>query len=722
MKTRNKKGFTIVELVIVIAVIGILTAILVPVFINLTNKANRASDDSLVKNLNTAMAMEEGEGKKNSTYNDAIEYLDNYGYKLANLATKAGNDLLWNSKTNRFLLNEESEYVADKAATGAKDVDYWTIKDNIPEGNKFSIYAGLGWDDTAAVELNGIGFDAGNHNPTSISYNNSGTVKNVTLRTNSTAATLTITDSTESTIKHYGVAGALNIIQCHTESYHENGKVDYAEIATGRIVLESGSKVEEIHVNKKTASSFDTVIIANNGGEEELPDRITRDAVTVSEETLVVKVESNGASENVYVYADGATGTKGSTQKVIDTENPENNQNADVNSALGQLVLDNGATADKAQTAEEKAEAKDEAASDAVNADFEKDPANANYVARIGQTGYLTLQAAVEAAVDGKTIHLLKDISFTSSDYLLINKTITLNIGDKSITGAHDPMIVIGASVGKYNPTASQLTHTGHLTIRGEGSITSSNWDMFCIFPDAVLDIYGGNYTGFKAAFYIYGGTLNTYAGNFTATSPSNTYIVQVKGAGVANIYSGNFTTPLNGGYGVYLDNASVSNFGLETGDGPTFNTWRACIASNGSESHAVLANIYSGTYHAYRADSKADECGVIQLANATTETQTLNIYGGNFEQTGTNADRSVFNLRYSGTINVNISGGNFASSSDSRLFNGVGSSGSGWPTTENIHVNVSNHAIPSGTQNVKVYNYSNDTHVPERDFEIVIE
>lgn len=40
MKKLNKKGFTIVELVIVIAVIGILSAVLIPTFSNLTEKAN----------------------------------------------------------------------------------------------------------------------------------------------------------------------------------------------------------------------------------------------------------------------------------------------------------------------------------------------------------------------------------------------------------------------------------------------------------------------------------------------------------------------------------------------------------------------------------------------------------------------------------------------------------------------------------------------------------
>ena len=44
MKLRkNKKGFTIVELVIVIGVIGILSAILIPTFVNLNSKAQDAA-------------------------------------------------------------------------------------------------------------------------------------------------------------------------------------------------------------------------------------------------------------------------------------------------------------------------------------------------------------------------------------------------------------------------------------------------------------------------------------------------------------------------------------------------------------------------------------------------------------------------------------------------------------------------------------------------------
>ncbi len=40
----KRKGFTIVELVIVIAVIAILAAVLIPTFVNIVNKANESAD------------------------------------------------------------------------------------------------------------------------------------------------------------------------------------------------------------------------------------------------------------------------------------------------------------------------------------------------------------------------------------------------------------------------------------------------------------------------------------------------------------------------------------------------------------------------------------------------------------------------------------------------------------------------------------------------------
>ena len=53
MKRNNKKGFTIVELVIVIAVIAILAAVMIPTFAGIIDAANDSNLDQAAKNAYT---------------------------------------------------------------------------------------------------------------------------------------------------------------------------------------------------------------------------------------------------------------------------------------------------------------------------------------------------------------------------------------------------------------------------------------------------------------------------------------------------------------------------------------------------------------------------------------------------------------------------------------------------------------------------------------------
>ena len=59
MRNTNKKGFTIVELVVVVAVIAILAAVLIPTFSGVIAKANLSADQKAVRDMNTVLAMEE---------------------------------------------------------------------------------------------------------------------------------------------------------------------------------------------------------------------------------------------------------------------------------------------------------------------------------------------------------------------------------------------------------------------------------------------------------------------------------------------------------------------------------------------------------------------------------------------------------------------------------------------------------------------------------------
>lgn len=59
----RKKAFTIVELVVVIAIIAILAAVLIPTFSGMLKKANASADEQTVSLMNVAIAQRRIEGE-----------------------------------------------------------------------------------------------------------------------------------------------------------------------------------------------------------------------------------------------------------------------------------------------------------------------------------------------------------------------------------------------------------------------------------------------------------------------------------------------------------------------------------------------------------------------------------------------------------------------------------------------------------------------------------
>ncbi len=124
MKRNNKKGFTIVELVIVIAVIAILAAVLIPTFSNVVRKARISADTQLCKNMNTALGIAEADGKELDTMEDVLSAVNDAGYVIENLnPTTEGYYFAWDSNENRilFLKDDFSVYYPEDAAFNAID-------------------------------------------------------------------------------------------------------------------------------------------------------------------------------------------------------------------------------------------------------------------------------------------------------------------------------------------------------------------------------------------------------------------------------------------------------------------------------------------------------------------------------------------------------------------------------------------------------------------------
>ncbi len=57
MMKRNEKGFTLIELIMVIVILGILAAVIVPRFFDFTSDAHKASVDAFMGNFKSSLSM-----------------------------------------------------------------------------------------------------------------------------------------------------------------------------------------------------------------------------------------------------------------------------------------------------------------------------------------------------------------------------------------------------------------------------------------------------------------------------------------------------------------------------------------------------------------------------------------------------------------------------------------------------------------------------------------
>lgn len=261
MKASKKRGFTIIELVIVIAVIAILAAVLIPTFANIIQKANVANDVALARNMNTILIADEATNGRSTDMYDVLIALEQGGFKLENLNPRAdGNVFAWDKANNQIVYLEKGStkpiFQAKEIGANKGDLYITTRKAEV-----FADYPGYSYyfasDIKGDITLKGgscldtgeFALDGNVYVQTENDVEIHGTIKD----------TITV-DSANGKITNYSVVKNVVIKNTAATSYHERGHVEAMEIQnslTGKVVLENDAYVEKL-TNNRTSGTVES--------------------------------------------------------------------------------------------------------------------------------------------------------------------------------------------------------------------------------------------------------------------------------------------------------------------------------------------------------------------------------------------------------------------------------------------------------------------------------
>ena len=256
MKRNTKKGFTIVELIIVIAVIAVLAAVLIPTFSNLIQKANVAADTTLIKNLNTALAMDTSVSK-HVTMTQALEATKENGFDVEKIVARAtDNKIVWDSVNDCFAYSEKGKtgltYIPDsKTDANVADYQLWTIVKDTTLDEKYSSYI-AGTNVTGTIDAT-KGVDVGENKGIAEIVYSGGSNQSVVIRTNGGKLTV---NAPADHVEHYGLAKEIDVQAVSSTTYVEHGTVakmtvaaaQKVEIKTTAVVVQLDNKSANVSV------------------------------------------------------------------------------------------------------------------------------------------------------------------------------------------------------------------------------------------------------------------------------------------------------------------------------------------------------------------------------------------------------------------------------------------------------------------------------------------
>lgn len=127
-KKLNKKGFTLAELLVVVAIIGVLVAISIPIFTGQLEKAREATDAANIRAAYAAVSTDMLLDSKELKDANGVEYKDGV-YTATVTATQKEDNWQTLGTTNNTYMEIGGQKVAVK-----KNGDSWTITGTVSTG------------------------------------------------------------------------------------------------------------------------------------------------------------------------------------------------------------------------------------------------------------------------------------------------------------------------------------------------------------------------------------------------------------------------------------------------------------------------------------------------------------------------------------------------------------------------------------------------------------
>lgn len=283
MCKKFKKGFTLVELLVVIAILAILAAVSVVGYLSFTEKAKQSNDVTVTSQLNNVLIANEATNKA-KTFEDVLSQFKDAGFDLSKISpTMEGNHYLWDEISNRILyVDEEYSVIYKSNDTDVNHALYWimaTSKESLDKIivnpiclNGYKVYVSANIiGDYDISKLLGIYIRDGYTLTGNLSYSNNSFANSELVVDGNINGKLTIDDS-DAIVYHSGVITDVEIKSVDNDSYYERGTVlNNLSIASGHIVLEETSNVSEINVTssgvKLTVNSENSNLLVTSNNE-----------------------------------------------------------------------------------------------------------------------------------------------------------------------------------------------------------------------------------------------------------------------------------------------------------------------------------------------------------------------------------------------------------------------------------------------------------------------